>query len=401
MRPIVQALRTERSSSLSPPICRRKLSTNRVSRAEDSLERERREAPARRGAEIAVGGVADERTICGCKQRHVTIEPPCPHGDHADRSRTATERRTADSRPQPRSATLPHDVKAGFNVGMGETGDIRVLDGSSGEPAAAAPAPAEGREPRSIGGCIDAVPAALEAEVCPAQIREPSAAWVFPSHRGGKGCRPGREEAVVLHVRDAGLDAGGDLRANRMECGAARQAEECARPHGARGLRSSWLRRLAGGPAASGLECYSIDPDRRRSRGWRAEGAITLYGAAKLYEIGVARVRRERQYCGGGAVGWDAARHQVREHRECHGQRRPPRRAQFREELRAGTCAERGHGRFELGRRRSRSQRLSRGAEISREASNGEYDAVTGRTFGRALERSFDERPRGQPRPPA
>src|ERR1044072_9113087 len=108
------------------------------SRAEDSLERERCEAPARRGAEIAVGGVADERTICGCKQSHVTIEPPCPHGDHADRSRTATERRTADIRPQPRSATLPHDVKAGFNVGMGETGDIRVLAGSSGEAEAAA-----------------------------------------------------------------------------------------------------------------------------------------------------------------------------------------------------------------------------------------------------------------------
>src|ERR1044072_657589 len=149
MRPIVQALRTERSSSLSPPICRRKLSTNRVSRAEDSLERERREAPARRGAEIAVGGVADERTICGCKQRHVTIEPPCPHGDHADRSRTATERRTADSRPQPRPATLPQDEKVRFHVGMGETGDIRVRAGAPVEPP---PAPAGGREPRSIGG---------------------------------------------------------------------------------------------------------------------------------------------------------------------------------------------------------------------------------------------------------
>src|ERR1051325_11114274 len=94
--------------------------------------------------------------------------------------------------------------------------------------------PAGGGEPRSIGGCIDAVPAALEVEVCPAHVREPSAAWVFPSHRGGKGCRPGREEAVVLHVRDAGLDVGGDLRANRMECGAARQADECERPHEAR-----------------------------------------------------------------------------------------------------------------------------------------------------------------------
>src|ERR1044072_2372829 len=116
----------------------------------------------------------------------------------------------------------------------GGAGPALLVAGSGAGPDVAAPAPAEGREPRSIGGCIDAVPAALEAEVCPAQIREPSAAWVFPSHRGGKGCRPGREEAVVLHVRDAGLDVGGDLRANRMECGAARQADECERPHEAR-----------------------------------------------------------------------------------------------------------------------------------------------------------------------
>src|ERR1051326_8184880 len=75
------------------------------SRAEDSLERERREAPARRGAEIAVGGVAEKKRTRGCEQRHPPSEPPCPPRERAAGAGPPPEGGAADSSPEPRSAT--------------------------------------------------------------------------------------------------------------------------------------------------------------------------------------------------------------------------------------------------------------------------------------------------------
>src|SRR5205823_5944492 len=110
----------------------------------------------------------------------------------------------------------------------------------------------------------------------------------------------------------------------------------------------------------------------RRGRGGRAERDVALHGAAELHQVRVSGFRGEREYRGCGAVDRNAARDQVREHGERHGERLAPNASQLGQRRRRRAGAERrGRGR-QLGRRSGGAEGVGRLGGLERGESRRE-----------------------------